>query len=44
MRTKDLQAEETFHCCFICKRTDKTAPHLEFRVADNGEEYCTEHL
>ncbi len=44
MRKKNLPAEETFHCCVICKCTEKTGPHLEFRVADNGEEYCMEHL
>ena len=37
-------AEETIHRCFICKRTEKDSPDLEFRVARDGEEYCLTHL
>jgi hypothetical protein len=36
--------EETMHCCKICGRTELTTPELEFRVSDDGEEYCAEHL
>lgn len=43
-RKNPSEEEETFHCCVICRRTDKTTPDLNFRVADNGQEYCTEHL
>ncbi|MCX7713614.1 MAG: rhomboid family intramembrane serine protease [Chthoniobacterales bacterium] len=38
------QNEETIHCCFVCKRTEKTNPELEFRVSSDGNEYCMEHL
>jgi hypothetical protein len=41
------QVEETagpLHQCIVCKRTDVTAPDLDFRVARDGEEYCREHL
>ena len=32
------------HRCEACGRTEHTAPDLEFRVAKDGREYCTEHL
>lgn len=34
---------ETMHRCKVCGRTENDAD-LEFRVAKDGEEYCTEHL
>lgn len=39
-----LVASEAFHTCAICHKTDVTDPHLEFRIGQDGEEYCTEHL
>lgn len=36
--------EETLHRCATCGRTEVSAPDLEFRVADNGHEYCLDHL
>ena len=33
-----------FHECVVCKRTDLTHSDLEFRVGDDGHEYCKEHL
>jgi hypothetical protein len=40
------QAEEeaTLHHCKVCGRTEATSPDLDFRVADDGEEYCLAHL
>ncbi len=35
---------EALHHCAVCGRTDATAPDLDFRVARDGQEYCTEHL
>jgi hypothetical protein len=35
---------ETLHRCAVCDRTEVTNPELEFRVARDGQEYCTEHL
>ena len=35
---------ETLHRCHVCGRTEEAEPHLEFRVAADGEEYCVEHL
>jgi hypothetical protein len=35
---------EAMHRCKVCARTELIAPELEFRVAADGEEYCTEHL
>lgn len=36
--------EEALHRCAVCGRTEATDPHLDFRVARDGEEYCVEHL
>lgn len=38
------QASEAFHACVVCQKTDVSDPHLEFRIATDGEEYCTGHL
>jgi GlpG protein len=35
---------DAFHECVICKRTDATDPHLDFRVGADGREYCKDHL
>ncbi|MEI6871559.1 MAG: hypothetical protein WCL08_04695 [Verrucomicrobiota bacterium] len=37
-------APETLHSCHICGRTEISAPHLEFRVARDGNEYCLDHI
>lgn len=34
----------TLHECSVCKRTEVSAPELDFRVARDGNEYCLEHL
>ena len=39
-----VEPEETLHHCKICGRTEATSPELDFRVADDGEEYCLAHL
>ncbi|MEI9894458.1 MAG: hypothetical protein WDN28_11385 [Chthoniobacter sp.] len=36
--------DEAMHHCAVCGRTEIQAPHLEFRVAKDGNEYCLEHL
>jgi hypothetical protein len=41
---KQAAPEDTLHRCVVCKRTEKDGPELEFRVSQNGEEYCLEHL
>lgn len=33
-----------FHTCAVCKKTDVSDPQLEFRIGEDGEEYCTDHL
>ena len=33
-----------FHRCTGCGRTEQSDPHLDFRVAEDGEEYCLDHL
>jgi membrane associated rhomboid family serine protease len=40
----DARASEALHHCAICGATELSDPHLEFRVARNGEEYCMPHL
>ncbi|MHA3770546.1 rhomboid family intramembrane serine protease [Verrucomicrobiota bacterium sgz303538] len=36
--------DEPLHRCAICGRTEVNAPHLEFRVAKDGQEYCLDHI
>jgi Rhomboid family len=43
-RAASLPTGPAFHECRICHRTDHTDAALEFRIADDGEEYCAEHL
>jgi hypothetical protein len=37
-------AEDAFHRCEICGKTEVTDPHGDFRVGLNGHEYCEDHL
>jgi hypothetical protein len=37
-------ADEAFHTCAACDRTDASDPGLEFRVGADGREYCADHL
>ena len=42
---KNTMASPTnFHHCKICNRTEVSNPELTFRVARDGEEYCSDHL
>jgi hypothetical protein len=34
----------TLHRCEACGITEVTDPHADFRVANDGKEYCTRHL
>lgn len=34
----------TLHRCVVCNRTELSDPQLDFRVAENGDEYCLDHL
>ena len=36
--------DDALHRCAVCGRTEHVAPDLEFRVAKDGHEYCTDHL
>ncbi|MEO5915424.1 MAG: hypothetical protein ABIS50_14415 [Luteolibacter sp.] len=40
----NLPESDAFHTCIICKKTDVSDPHMEFRIGADGEEYCAEHL
>jgi len=42
-RATEQAPAETFHRCHTCGHTEASAPHLEFRVSADGEEYCTQH-
>lgn len=35
---------EAFHTCAVCGKTDVTSPHEEFRIGQDGQEYCSDHL
>ncbi len=37
-------AEDAFHSCEICGKTDASHPTIEFRVGPDGREYCEDHL
>jgi hypothetical protein len=41
---KNEAADEALHRCEVCGRTELSEPHLDFRVARDGHEYCVEHL
>lgn len=36
--------KEAFHRCEVCGRTDVSNPELDFRVCEDGREFCVEHL
>jgi hypothetical protein len=42
--SQQLATSDAFHRCHGCGKTDQSDPHLEFRVADDGEEYCVQCL
>jgi hypothetical protein len=39
-----LPASDYFSKCHVCGRTDASNPELNFRIAEDGTEYCQEHL
>lgn len=39
-RAKQVPTGEAFHTCANCGITDRDRPDLEFRVAEDGEDYC----
>jgi hypothetical protein len=43
-QSQSLPKGEAFHECAVCHRTDHSDPSLEFRIADDDKEYCSEHL
>ncbi len=38
------QSDTVLHRCAVCRRTEKDDENLDFRVGEDGEEYCEEHL
>ncbi len=42
--SNSLATSDAFHQCHHCHRSDHTDPTLEFRVASDGQEYCSDHL
>ena len=43
-KLKEEDVPPSLHECVVCHRTEDSDPSLDFRVASDGEEYCTEHL
>lgn len=43
-KANSLTVTDSFHRCSVCGRTDASDPELDFRVTDDGIEYCAEHL
>ncbi len=39
-----LTDDEALHRCKVCGRTEISDPELNFRIAADGEDYCSEHL
>ncbi len=39
-----LSADDAFHECAVCGRTEISDPDLHFRMAEDGQEFCEEHL
>ncbi len=42
--SKQLSGKEAFHHCVVCGRTEISDPELDFRVSENGDEFCEDHL
>lgn len=40
----DKSTDDTLHRCHTCGITEITHPSADFRVANDGQEYCTHHL
>jgi hypothetical protein len=40
----EIDPNEAFHTCITCRRNDIEDPEMEFRIGEDGQEYCTEHL
>ena len=43
-KANSLTVTDSFHTCKVCSRTDATDPELDFRLTEDGVEYCVEHL
>lgn len=43
-QSKQRPADEAFHRCKVCGRTEISDSDLDFRMGADGEEYCEEHL
>ena len=43
-KRESLPEHEPLHRCKVCRRTENDDQYLDFRVAADGEEYCSEHL
>ncbi len=43
-KANSLPVADSFHQCAVCGRTDASNPELDFRVMEDGGEYCVDHL
>jgi membrane associated rhomboid family serine protease len=38
------RSDSSLHRCAVCKKTERDDPNMDFRVGEDGDEYCMEHL
>ncbi|HWB01598.1 MAG TPA: hypothetical protein VG796_01155 [Verrucomicrobiales bacterium] len=43
-KANSLTVTDGFHRCSVCGRTDASDPDLDFRITEEGVEYCADHL
>jgi hypothetical protein len=43
-KAESFDPGDSFHKCSVCGRTEGSDPDLDFRVSEDGTEYCGEHL
>lgn len=43
-KANSLTVADSFHRCSVCGRTDTSDPDLDFRITEDGIEYCSDHL
>ncbi len=44
LRVMHEDSAAALHCCEACGKTEASHPDAEFRVTDDGREFCAEHL
>jgi len=44
VRSRPEDGQVAIHRCFVCGRTEKSHPSVDFRVGEDGNDYCSQHL